>query len=244
MNYCDTYLYINYLQSHNYSERKIMNKTLNLIILVFGMLLSFNVTADYSKSFEGYQVFNTYCFICHGEDGKGNGPLAKKIDTSPTDLTNDKIMEKLSDKQLKRIVEGSLPHGKAGTKSSKTNMPRWGVAISHVQIRSLVSYIRYMHRSKHKLPGNPVNGKKTYETYCIQCHGPYGEGDGVLTRVYPMEPIDHTDAKRMDKISNDKLHSLIANGGSGSSLMPGWKDILTAKDINDTISYIRLIAAH
>lgn len=212
------------------------------IMCLFSILLSTNTNAEYSKSFEGYQVFNTYCFICHGKDGKGNGPLASKLDTSPTDLTDDKIMSKRSDKELKRIVEGSLPHG--NTANGKTNMPRWGAAISHVQIRSLVSYIRYMHRGKHVLPGNPVSGKAIYETYCIQCHGPYGEGDGVLTRVYPMEPADYTVAKDMDKLSNRKLNSIISKGGSGKSLMPGWKSILSDKEINDVISYIRLIAAH
>ncbi|MCW8855571.1 MAG: c-type cytochrome [Gammaproteobacteria bacterium] len=216
-----------------------------ITIALFSTLFSSNTSAEFSKSFEGYQVFDTYCFICHGKDGKGNGPLASKIGTPPTDLTDDKILSKRTDKELKRIVEGSLPHGNAtDSKSTTTNMPRWGVAISHVQIRSLVSYIRYMHRSKHSLPGNPVSGKKVYDNYCIQCHGAYGEGDGVLTRVYPMEPADHTNHKDMDKISNNQLRSIISKGGTGASLMPGWKNILTDKEINDSISYIRLIAAH
>ena len=216
-----------------------------IIITLFSMLFSSNINAEFSKSFEGYQVFNTYCFICHGKDGKGNGPLASKIGTPPTDLTDDTILSKRTDKELKRIVEGSLPHGNAtDSKSAKTNTPRWGVAISHVQIRSLVSYIRYMHRGKHQLPGNPISGKEVYDTYCIQCHGPYGEGDGVLTRVYPMETADHTNATEMDKISTRKMLSIINKGGPGSSLMPGWKNILTDKEINDSISYIRLIAAH
>ncbi|MDH5472110.1 MAG: c-type cytochrome [Gammaproteobacteria bacterium] len=218
---------------------------LKLALLFANILLVSNVQADFSKSFEGYQVFNTYCFICHGQDGKGDGPLSKKIGSPPTDLTNNGIMNTRSDKQLIRIIEGSSPHGKMPDDNSMDNtIPRWGVAISHSQVRSLVAYIRYLHRSKHKLTGDPLAGKKIYDTYCIQCHGTYGEGDGVLTRVYPMEPANHTNAVSMDKFSNDKMYSIILDGGTGSSLMPGWKNILTEKQINDTISYIRLIAAH
>ena len=209
-------------------------------LFLITVLISGTAVADYSKSFEGYQVFNTYCFICHGKNGKGDGPLAGKIDIKPTDLTDDKLMSKRSDKELKRIVEGSSPHGN----TDKTKQPRWGVAISHTQVRSLVSYIRYLHRGKHELPGNPVSGKEVYDNYCIQCHGPYGEGDGVLTRVYKMEPANYTDASDMNKFSNSKLYSFISKGGTGSSLMPAWKNVLTEKEINDVISYIRLIAAH
>ena len=212
-----------------------------IIVILSGLLCSSNVMADFSKSFEGYQIFNNYCFICHGANGKGDGPLAKKIGTPPSDLTNNNILGNRTDKELIRIVEGSSPHGSS---TGKADMPRWGVAISHTQVRSLVAYIRYLHRGKHKLTGDPIAGKEVYNNSCIQCHGDYGEGDGVLTRVYSMEPADHTDASHMDKITNKKLREIIAKGGAGSSLMPGWGKVLSKDEINDVMSYIRLIAAH
>lgn len=215
-----------------------------IIIALFSMLFSSNAAADFSKSFEGYEVFNKYCFICHGEAGKGDGPLAHRIGVPPSDLTNDNVLGKRTDKELIRIVEGSSPHGKSSeSERLSTGMPRWGVAISYTQVRSLVSYIRYLHRGKHKLTGDPASGKKIYENSCIQCHGDYGEGDGVLTRVYSIKPANHTDADRMDRISNEKLRAIITEGGAGSSLMPGWSGILSKDEINDVMSYIRLIAA-
>lgn len=216
-----------------------------IVVTLFSVFCSSNVMADFSKSFEGYQVFNTYCYICHGKTGKGDGPLARKIGVPPADLTNDNILTNRTDKELIRIVEGSSPHGASADKQSmSTDKPRWGVAISHSQVRSLVAYIRYLHRGKNDITGDPIAGKKVYDNSCIQCHGDYGEGDGVLTRVYPMEPADHTDADRMDKINNEKLRTIITEGGVGSSLMPGWSEILSKDEINDVISYIRLIAAH
>ena len=35
----------------------------------------------------GHAMFNSYCAPCHGVDGKGNGPAAKALKPSPTDLT-------------------------------------------------------------------------------------------------------------------------------------------------------------
>ena len=53
------------------------------------VMLSSNTFADYSKSFDGYRIFRTNCFVCHGLDGTGNGPLASKLETKPADLTNN-----------------------------------------------------------------------------------------------------------------------------------------------------------
>jgi len=210
-----------------------------IVIILFSVFYLSNVSADISRSYEGYEVFNKYCFICHGVEGKGDGPLARKLDTMPANLTDNKKLSERTDSELVRIIEGTSPHG-----TVSSDMPRWRNAISSSQVRSLVTYIRYLHKSEHALPGNPGLGKKVYDNYCVQCHGPHGRADGVLTRVYSMEPVDHTDAELMNKITNEKLRKIIDDGGTGSSLMPGWKEVLTEDEINAVISYIRLISAH
>lgn len=202
------------------------------------MLLSSNAFAEYSKNFEGYKIFSANCFVCHGAQGKGDGPLASKLSDKPADLTNDAELSKISDRDLFQIIEGTAPHG-----AVSSDMPKWGLAIPQTQITSLVSYMRYLHRTKHPISGNPVNGKETYSTYCTICHGSDGDKKGVITKLYNMEPANHTDATAMNKISNEKMYSIIANGTAGSTLMPGWKEILSDKEIQDIISYIRLISA-
>jgi mono/diheme cytochrome c family protein len=154
-------------------------------------------------------------------------------------LTDDARLSKRTDKELIRIIEGSAPHG-----TVSSDMPQWNRALSYTQIRSLASYVRYMHRGKFKLTGDPVSGKAIYDGSCAQCHGDDGEGDGVLTRVYSMSPANHTNAKRMDAMNNEAMRAIIANGGPGKSLMPGWKGILSKQEIEDVMSYIRLMAAH
>ncbi len=102
--------------------------------------------------------------------------------------------------------------------------------------------MRYLHSAKYPVSGNPLKGKEVYDAYCSLCHG-NGRGKGIITKLYDMEPADHTDTSAMNKISNKKMYSIIANGTSGSTLMPGWKAVLSENEIKDVISYIRLISA-
>ena len=80
-----------------------------------------------------------------------------------------------------------------------------------------------------------MNNKILSNSVVFKAHG--------ITKVYDMEPADHTDASSMNRMSNEKIHSIISNGTKGAKLMPGWKGILSDKDIEDVISYIRLLSA-
>lgn len=206
-------------------------------IVIIGMLLSSNALADYSKSFEGYRIFKTNCFICHGTDGSGNGPLASKLSVTPADLTSKGKMGQRSDRDLFRIIEGSMAHGQVSN-----DMPKWRFTLPQTQINSLITYIRYLQTSKYTVSGNPQKGKQVYDDNCTICHGSDGKGKGTVTKFYDMEPADHTNTDSMNKISNVKMYYLISDGATGAKLMPGWKDTLSDKEIKDVISYIRLLS--
>jgi cbb3-type cytochrome c oxidase subunit III len=201
-------------------------------------MLSSNAFADYSKSFDGYRIFRTNCSVCHGLDGTGNGLLASKLESKPADLTNSERLGKKSDRELFKIIEGTAPHDQVSD-----DMPQWGLTIPQTQIRSLLAYVRYLHSSKYPVSGNPEMGKQVYDTNCSICHGFDGKGKGTITKIYDMEPADHTDASSMNHMSNEKIYSIISDGTKGAKLMPGWKEILTEKEIEDVISYIRLLSA-
>ena len=185
------------------------------VILVI-TLLSSNAFADYSKNFDGYRIFRTNCFVCHGLDGTGNGPLASKLETKPADLTDNDRLEKKSDRELFKIIEGTAPHGHVSNE-----MPQWGLAITQTQLRSLLTYVRYLHSSKHPVSGDPEMGKQVYDKNCTICHGADGKGEGTLTKIYDMEPVDHTDASSMNRISNEKIRSIISDGTKGGKTYAG-----------------------
>ena len=199
-------------------------------------MVSFSALAG--NTYEGYRLYTQTCYLCHGESGKGDGPLAGKIDIEITDLTDEKLMTETSDQTLFRLIQGTIKHG------SNNNMPQWGLALAGPQIDSIVSYIRFLQRSKHSLPGDPGLGERVYKDYCVACHGRLGKGDGVLTSVMKMNVADHTNSMEMNKHPNSQLIDIVTKGTPGKSLMPGWKDKLSSEEIEGVVSYIRLLSTY
>jgi mono/diheme cytochrome c family protein len=46
-----------------------------------------NVPIRPTPAGSGQQMFASYCAVCHGPEGRGNGPAAFSLKTSPADLT-------------------------------------------------------------------------------------------------------------------------------------------------------------
>jgi mono/diheme cytochrome c family protein len=88
--------------------------------------------------------------------------------------------------------------------------------------------------------GNPEVGRDLYTKYCQACHGEEGEGDGVMTSLIDMNPMDHSNPTQMNGISNLEMVRSIKNGKG--SYMPAWKDIISQTEIEALVSYIRLLS--
>ncbi|MEW8229793.1 MAG: c-type cytochrome [Candidatus Thiodiazotropha endolucinida] len=207
------------------------------LVSAFGLI---SLPAYAGDTYQGYTLYNQSCFLCHGTDGKGNGPLAKKLDVAPDDLTDgDNGAAEKSDRELFGMIQGTIKHG-----SGASAMPQWGLAMPGNQINSLVAYIRFLQRSKHPLLGDPIVGKRVYDNNCAACHGRTGKGDGPLAAVLNLQPKDHTDSAEMNKHPNSHMVEIVTNGTPGKSLMPGWKDMLTKAEIEGVVSYLRLLSTY
>jgi len=79
----------------------------------------------------GHALFMTYCFPCHGESGKGNGPVGKIFETQPADLTSDYVKEDLTD----GWIWGTITFG-------SYIMPRYGYDMSPTERWNVVNYVR------------------------------------------------------------------------------------------------------
>lgn len=83
-----------------------------------------------------------------------------------------------------------------------------------------------------------------YNTYCVQCHGIKGNGNGVNIRDMSVQPRDHTDAKAMSARSDDTLFKVIKEGGPSidkSILMPPWGDTFSDEEIKDLVQHLRVL---
>jgi mono/diheme cytochrome c family protein len=104
--------------------------------------------AERITSLEGKDLFQTYCAVCHGVEGKGNGPAAPALKTPPADLTTiTKRKGRFSATDVEESITGrNLPpaHG-------SREMPMWGRVfretagdpdIERLAISNLVKYLQ------------------------------------------------------------------------------------------------------
>lgn len=217
-----------------------MNKQLTAILslCLAGTLMSGVARAEGAKTYEGWKLYNSYCYLCHGTSGKGGGPLARSLKLKPADLTSDSRIGKQSDRDLLLLIQGNAPHGKL------KDMPQWGQVLPETQIQALVSYVRFLHRSRHPLVGNPEEGREIYARNCAACHGTDGKGHGVMTNVLPIKPANHTDAEVMDRLDNKRLANIILYGEGKENYMPAWEGYLSKQEVDALVSYLRLLAQH
>jgi len=101
-----------------------------------------------APSNSGKEMFKSYCAVCHGVDGKGNGPAAAALKTPPTDLT---ALAK-NGAQYPASHVAAVIRGQAITPShGSQDMPVWGPLFSSIsqgheaqvqqRITNLVNYV-------------------------------------------------------------------------------------------------------
>ena len=102
-----------------------------------------------TPSNSGKAMFKSYCAVCHGTDGKGNGPAASAMKTPPTNLT---ILAKNSGGKYPASHVAAVIRGQASTPSHGTqDMPIWGPLFSSIdqgheaqvqqRVANLVAYV-------------------------------------------------------------------------------------------------------
>jgi mono/diheme cytochrome c family protein len=82
------------------------------------------VPARYTSPADGKQMYTAHCAACHGLQGKGDGPAAPALKTTPTDLSQlaRKNSGKFPDNHVYSSIRGEVgvpAHGSA-------EMPVWG----------------------------------------------------------------------------------------------------------------------
>ena len=72
----------------------------------------------------GEQMYKNYCAVCHGNDGKGNGPAADALKVPPSDLTKLAVKNggKYPSLKVAAIIRGEEILAAHGSKE----MPIWG----------------------------------------------------------------------------------------------------------------------
>jgi len=152
-----------------------MRRTNGLLMILGGMPLVIGalVLAQIQKaptpetrlidSLDGFALYQSYCAVCHGKAGKGDGPMARALRDTPSDLTQIAIRNSgvFPEMKVRRIISGESELTSHGTRE----MPLWGPIFSQiawdqdlgrVRIANLTKYLESLQMNQ-KL--GPAHGK-------------------------------------------------------------------------------------
>jgi len=171
----------------------------------------------------GAVLYAAYCAGCHGDDGRGDGPVARELRLHPADLRQPDLLAQSDAAIVDRIQSGE---------PLRTH-PRQSEVVTH-QAGALEDYVLGLdgHVWEHLRVG-----RFYYESACGPCHGAYGTGEGAIGALLPRAPANLPLA--CARYTDQALGAAI-RGGVGT--MPGLGDVLTPEEVRQIVGYVRLLS--
>jgi mono/diheme cytochrome c family protein len=154
----------------------------------------------------GEAVYKANCASCHGEDGKG------KVDKA-RDFTDADYMRAAAPVDFFATVSGG-----------RDTMPAFKDTLSDEERWNAVYYLWHFSVAAELL----AQGKPVFETNCVACHGPNGQG--AIPQAAKFSP------EFVSKFPTTQFYQSVS-GGKG--IMPAWQDRLSSDERWAAIEYAR-----
>ncbi len=107
-------------------------RTSVIVVGVCGAALMISSIAFAGDAAKGKAIFEQKCLMCHGAQGKGDGPAGAMMNPHPANFTSPESKKK-SDAVLLQVIESGRPG---------TPMAGWKGTLSPQQIQDVLAYVR------------------------------------------------------------------------------------------------------
>jgi mono/diheme cytochrome c family protein len=205
----------------------------------------------------GQRIYAQRCAVCHGPDGRGNGPAAPSLIPRPRDFTLGQFKYQTtaasqppSESDLMRTVREGL-HASA--------MPYFGDLLSETEIREVVRYVLSFARKPSGPAGEVITvpsrvpddsasrarGARLYQARgCATCHGADARGGVTLKDVkgYPVIARDLTAPWTFRGGRAPDQLWLRLTTGLAPGPMPSFASTTTSKERWDLVNYVLSLA--
>ena len=185
-----------------------------------------SATAREARLHEGKELYDRYCKLCHGAEGKGYA-----ADNAPS-LVSKTFLESASDSFIARGIR----LGRSNTAMAAYGKTRGG-PLDEKQIRSIVVFLRSKGPSPKALPhlavtGDPKRGAALFEAKCKECHGNETTRGNALSLHNP----ELVTAATPEFLRYAILH------GRPETPMPAFADQLKGGEIEDLVAFVKSLA--
>lgn len=204
----------------------------------------------------GQRIYIQRCAVCHGPNGRGNGPAAPSLIPRPRDFTQGQFKYKStptgqppSDADLIRTISNGL---------QASAMPYWHDLLRETEIREVVTYIKSFSSTFNEPSPDPLiisprvpadadsieRGRELYLASCAECHGPDGRSDKTFKdeKGYPVKSRDLTAPWTFRGGREPEQIWLRLTTGIPSSPMPAFADATTPEERWDIVNYVLSLA--
>ncbi len=199
---------------------------------------------------EPARQYAALCARCHGEKGRGDGPIAEYLDPRPRDLTKGSFMKTKPRERLVRSVSEGVPG---------TSMAPWGRVLGEPGASALVDYVlESLAKGKPAPPGgrevpaaNPVplssesigRGQAIFLARCWGCHGKKADGHGPNAADIVPRPRNLRNRPFMAALTYPRLHESIKYGVQGTAMpASGFDFALDDRAIGDLVNYVQSLS--
>lgn len=227
------------------------------IAVALMLALSIAVTRGVAAA-DGAAVYKSYCAPCHGDEGRGDGPVAQSVFPKPRDFTTGAY-------KVRSTPSGSLPSDADLRRSIFYGMPGtsmipWDI-LDADQIDALIPVLKgFSEAFQYRQPEAAVavgleprttatsiarGGAIYVEKECGKCHGEDGSGDGPSAYELeddwgnPAAPFDFTRGGNLrGGNSNQDIYLRLTTGMTGTP-MPSFATELSDADRWALVHYVR-----
>jgi len=217
---------------------------------------------DKAKVYQGHDVFQRNCVVCHGERGDGNGEMAKNLPIKPRSFREgwfkfrstpyDKLP---TDDDLRRTIQGGLSGTAMGAFHTlrteeldavivyvKTFSSRWRKQENYEVAKSFPHEPAWFGR-KNDLRTHAERGRAVFAATCAACHGAQGDGTGPSAQGlkdnwgHAVKPADLRSPHLRCGDGPADIFRILSTGMSGTPMM-SFAEALTEDQRWDVAAYI------
>ncbi len=163
----------------------------------------------------GRALYGSLCASCHGPYGHGDGARARSFPVPLPDLSRGDTARRMPDARREYHA-----------------LPADTLRLATLYIASLQPF---------GARGNAAAGRLLYATYCVECHGVDGRGDGRLAAGLRPRPADFHNLRLAghERLVMDRIR---LGGAAHHDYMPDWGLVFTDQRLWDLVAYLAVYA--